>query len=167
MALFVFAAFVVLSIAAVMEAARHVRLEGRMRRGLPVWKEALSEGTVVFLAGLSEDVFDGHGRFIRKQNNNVLVQGIHIAERALVPYIGYIDLSAQEPRIQYLVPISVLPIVALLLIGVPSKANLALLGSTEKVIVEIVILLVLILPYFYQRWQILSFLSRKARVDCG
>ena len=125
----------------------------------------MSEGITAFLTGLSEDVFDGHGRFIRKQDDSVLAQGVHFTERAPIPYVAHIDLSAQEPQIQYRVPISALPIVALLLIGVPSKANLALLGSTERAIVEIAIVLILISSHFCQRGQILSFLSREVRVD--
>jgi hypothetical protein len=89
----VFAAFIVLSITAVIEVARHGRFEGKMKRGLPVWREVLPKDITAFLTDLSEDITDGHGRFIRKQNDIVLVQGIHLMKKALFPYVGYIDLS--------------------------------------------------------------------------
>ena len=65
------------AVAAIVEASRHTQYESKMKRGVPVWAESLPAGLRVALDQFGEDVLDRHGRFVRKQDNVVLVHGAY------------------------------------------------------------------------------------------
>jgi hypothetical protein len=95
----------------------HARYGGSMKRGVAVWSEKLPVDMKHFLRRLPGDVVDETGAFIRKEDNTVLVQYLPIKKwwrrRGVFEYVAYIDLRVREPKIQYRVPISPLPFVAL------------------------------------------------------
>ena len=92
----------------------HGRYGGRLKRGIKVWSEPVSEDVKHYLQRLPDDIVDYEtGAFIRKEQNVVLIQPYNIkrARRwwwlrhsSSSFYIGYIDLRVKEPRIQYRAP---------------------------------------------------------------
>jgi hypothetical protein len=128
-------------IPAFLEARRFIRYDGKMKRGLRIDAESLSKDMEDFLRRLSKDVVsDETSAFIKKRDQAVLVQPIpRFFYRNLgIWYVGYVDLSAEEPSIEYRMPISVAPYLAIfmgltllgLVIGPPGKTISAIIFIT-------------------------------------
>jgi hypothetical protein len=94
---------------AFVEAGRFIQYDGKTKRGLKVGASRLSSDMEHFLHHLSHDCFeDGTTAFIKKENRTVLIQPISgFFYRGFgIWYVGYVDLSQEEPRIEYRMPIS-------------------------------------------------------------
>jgi hypothetical protein len=92
------------------EARHFIRYDGKTKRGLKVSASRLSGSMEHFLRHLSRGCFeDGTSAFIKKADNTVLIQPIpRFFYRGFgVWYVGYVDLSQDDPRIEYRMPITV------------------------------------------------------------
>ena len=101
--------FALLLIIQAVEATRFIRYDGRMKRGLKVGAEPLPSEMEHFLRHLSNDITDHvTAVFIKKRGVAVLIQPVpRLYYRGFgVWYVGYVDLSAEQPRIEYRAPIS-------------------------------------------------------------
>jgi len=107
---------------AFVDAHYFIRYDGKTKRGLRVGSSRLSSDMENFLRNLLQDLFEeGTNAFIKKENWAVLIQPIpSFFYRSLgIWYVGYVDLSREEPRIEYRIPISatviLVPVVAIML----------------------------------------------------
>lgn len=92
----------------------HTRYVGRMKRGIPIGSEPLSSDMKRFFRRLHSDIVDEQtGAFIKKQENTILVQPSPtknlLGRNFLLRYIAYADLRIKEPKLEYRIPISVVP----------------------------------------------------------
>lgn len=109
--LFVIGASLALSVWSLYEQQRFNRFEGSIRRGVRVWAEPLTWEMRQFLENLPDSVRDER-RFVRKEGNEVLIgeeRGIWSyfwSRRNALRYVGYVNLSAPESRIELRTPLS-------------------------------------------------------------
>lgn len=78
--------------------------KGPLKRGVPVWREDLSEDMVQALRGVHWDIENVDG-FIRVDGHTRLVCARLSFYRTSWPYVGYVDLSAPRPKIEYRTPL--------------------------------------------------------------
>ena len=79
------------------------QFSGSMRRGIPIWRESLPQEIE---ESLRETLWDFHDKkgFIRVDGETRLVHAHHswMGQISLIwPYVAYIDLGAQRPKIEY------------------------------------------------------------------
>ena len=101
--------FALLLLIEAVEATRFIQYDGRMKRGLKIGADPLPSEMEYFLRHLSNDITDHVTvAFIKKRGAAVLIQPVpRLRFRGLgVWYVGYVDLSAEQPRIEYRAPIS-------------------------------------------------------------
>ena len=109
--LFIIGASLVLSLWGLVEQQRFNRFEGNIRRGVRLWAEPLAWETRQFLETLAGSVRDERW-FVRKEGSEVLVgeeRGFWSsfwARRNALRYVGYINLSSPESRIELRAPLS-------------------------------------------------------------
>jgi len=77
---------------------------GSLTRGVPVWREDLSDDLVQALRGVHWDLENIDG-FIRVDGQIRLVNARHSFYRTSWPYVGYVDLSVSRPKIEYRTPL--------------------------------------------------------------
>lgn len=109
--LFVIGVSLALSLWSLYEQQRFNRFEGNIRRGVRVWAEPLTWETRQFLETLGDSVRDGRW-FVRKEGHEVLIGeerniwSSFWSRRNALRYVGYINLSAPESRIELRAPLS-------------------------------------------------------------
>ena len=115
------ALFVLCIVLSVTEGIRFMGYDGKMKRGVRVGSQPLPEHIVRFLRRLSDDVCEDNG-FIRKSDNAVLIKpfaGFRFRKFGF-PYLAYIDLNREKPRLEHRVSISLVLwcfLIAILLLG--------------------------------------------------
>jgi hypothetical protein len=133
-----------------------------MKRGIKVWSESLPSDIELFLRSLSEDVFDLEtGAFIRKENGTVLVQYLPTnrwpTRRDAFPYVAYVDLRTERPRIQFRVPILPLPFF-IVFMGAIAWASFE---DTVALIMLLMMTLLLFISHLYQRKRLMEFIRER------
>lgn len=82
------------------EQRRLIRLQGPMKRGVLVWEEKLAPEMEGYLRRIKQTVVADHS-FIRVEKPLVLIRCPTPFLFNSWPYLGYVDFSEQEPRLQY------------------------------------------------------------------
>jgi len=105
-----------------------VRLDGRIKRGFKVWSKPIPEHLSKYLYSLHQNVVEyrkvGFSRvlsaFIRVENNEAIIQFRKPHWTSGLAYIGYIDLNAVNPQLEYrgsifgYIPILIVSVLAIL-----------------------------------------------------
>ena len=108
--------FALLLLIEAVEATRFIQYDGRMKRGLKIGADPLPSEMEYSLRHLSNDITDHVTvAFIKKRGAAVLIQPVPRLRYRGLWYVGYIDLSAEQPRIEYRAPISTLSLPAIIL----------------------------------------------------
>lgn len=113
--------FALLLIIHLVEATRFIQYDGRMKRGLKIAAEPLPSEMEYFLRHLSNDITDHvTAVFIKKRGVAVLIQPVPrlYGQGFGGWYVGYVDLSAEQPRIEYRAPISATLLLLAIMLGV-------------------------------------------------
>ena len=76
-----------------------IRFEGPLKRGVAIWNACLSDDEVQYLHRLTCDIETDAG-FFRVNGRAVLIRSSPPWHTAW-PFVGYIDLSAPKPKIEY------------------------------------------------------------------
>ena len=84
---------------------RMTRFSGSMKRGIPIWREYLPKNIEELLRYMSQDVENNDG-FIRIDGDLRLVSSHSWFFRTPWPYVGYIDLGVQSPKIECRAPVA-------------------------------------------------------------
>jgi hypothetical protein len=151
---------VALNIWSVVEYFTYIKFEGKIRRGIKTWSEPLPVDIKRFLRELPHSILSAKtGRFIKKQGNTVLIQGILVKPRwkcvRTTPCVAYIDLR-KKPKIEYRYPISTT-------LFWTTWTGMSICMSFVDTAAPIFVLLGLaglVVPTFFQRRQILNFVDR-------
>lgn len=99
------------------EQRRLINLSGPMKRGIRVWEESLPAGLEPRLRRLKKDIVLEHG-FIRVKDQRILVRRPSPFLFNSWPYVGYINLTEDEPHIQYRASLPALLTLALAVVSV-------------------------------------------------
>lgn len=86
---------------------QHVAPHGRLKRGVCIWKEVLPKEMEQYLRELSWDVHNERA-FIRVEGQERLIRGRQLSRwrwRTSWPYVDYIDLKEDQPKLQYRMPL--------------------------------------------------------------
>jgi len=157
----------------------HGRYGGRLKRGIKVWSEPVSEDVKHYLQRLPDDIVDYEtGAFIRKEQNVVLIQPFNIKRarrqwlwrKGISFYTGYIDLRVKEPRIQYRAPFFSFTLFFTTLTGFLATAFLAAFaegisfrGILILSFVTLILGLIFYIGHVVQRDSVLRFIKKKMR----
>ncbi len=79
---------------------RITRYGGSLKRGVPIWKEDLSEDMARALRRVLSDIHNDKG-FIQVHDKIMLVHARHSFYNTAWPYVAYIDLRVPNPKIEY------------------------------------------------------------------
>jgi hypothetical protein len=158
-------AWAVWAFGAAVEYDTHVKFEGKIKRGIRIWSEPLPVDIERFLRNLSRSILSTRtGRFIRKQDNAVLVQASRVRSWLRIwrwPCVAYIDLGNEEPRIEYRSPISITLFFAMLT-GIAIWVNFRTIAALIAVLIGPSMVVV---PMLFQRRQILDFVDRTMKAN--
>lgn len=108
-----FVAVLGLALWSLYEQSRFTRTEGNTKRGVMVWAEPISWETRDFLETLPPITRYNNG-FIRKQGREVLIAEersfwqTFLVRRRQWAYVGYVNLSAPDRRLEFRMPVSTL-----------------------------------------------------------
>jgi hypothetical protein len=124
---------------------RMTRFRGSMKRGIPIWRENLPKNIEVLLRDMWQEVENGAG-FIRMVGDLRLICSHSWFFGSPWPFVGYIDLSVQSPKIEY-------------------RAGIAgfLVLIPFFIVFSPFVFLVLLASYFAQRAGIYNFILHNAR----
>ena len=155
-------AWAIWALGATVEYDTHVKFEGKMKRGIRIWSEPLPVDVERFLRDLPRSILSTRtGRFVRKQADIVLIQGIRVQpwywrRWSGTPCVAYVDLHNEVPRIEYRDPIST-TLFSAILIGMAIWASFLYVTALIMVLIG---LLMFVVPFLIQRRQILGFIDR-------
>jgi hypothetical protein len=157
-------AYVVLIIWIAVEYYTYITFEGKVKRGIRTWSEPLPVDIERFLQELPRSILSAKtGRFIKKQGNTALIQGIRVKpwwkRVSNTPCVAYIDLCKEKPRIEYRNPISTV----LFLITWTGMSIYMSFADAAALIFVLIGLVGLVVPLLIQRRQIRGFVDRTMR----
>jgi hypothetical protein len=127
---------------------------GKIKRGVKVWSEPLSESMRTFLESLTEDIIEERQflfrkkvvGFIKVENGEVLIQYRRKSWSTSWPYVGYVNLRKANPVIEY-------------------RASLPMHLFLTPFIVSIVAIpfvgVLMVVNYLLERGAILSFIRKR------
>ena len=154
-------AYVVLIIWIAVEYYTYIKFEGKIKRGIRMRSEPLPNDVERFLQELPRSILSTKtGRFIKKQGNTVLIQGIRVRpwwrRVRTTPCVAYIDLRKEKPRIEYRYPISTT------LFWIVWTGTAICMSVVDAAVLVFVLmgLSAFVVPPFIQRRQILRFVDR-------
>ena len=127
---------------------RFIQPAGEMKRGIKVGSEMLSKDMASILRGLSTGILRTHRHaFIEKRDQVVLIQPINSIHRTYLGYlyVGVVDLSVKEPRIEYRISYST-SLWLIILVG--TLLSMVFNGSRTEAIRAIFVLLLMV-PVLY------------------
>lgn len=99
------------------EQRRLINLSGPMKRGVRIWEESLPSELEHPLRRLKKDIVLEHG-FIRVEDQHILVRRPSPFLFNSWPYVGYINLTQDRPRIQFRASLPALLTLALAVVSV-------------------------------------------------
>jgi len=155
--------FLVLWIVSVIEIFLLKSYKYRIRLGLRLWSETLSDGYKLFLLSLNNDIISNKTKFLQipeyiiKHNNIVKLYAKPDKPLLFVPIVAFINLHKFSPKISYHCPLLILiwlmpyfiiislPLIILLL---PSPADIY-----DLILITLIITLPLMLFYLYLNFR--------------
>ena len=106
-----FLPYIILSLFVIggIESYNLIRAEGKIKRGYRLWSKPLPDGALEYLSGLSREIveppikigFSKISSFIRVENGEAVISYRKPGWRTSWPYVGYVDLTALEPKLEY------------------------------------------------------------------
>lgn len=104
-----------------------IRVEGKIKRGYRLWSKPLPDGAFQYLTGLSNDIVEpptktGFSKvysFIRVEDREAIISYRKPNWRTSWPYVGYVDLTAPEPKLEYRIALALHILVLLLTYIIP------------------------------------------------
>ena len=138
-----------------------LKRDGKIKRGVFVWSEDLTPEMRTFFENLTGDIIEEEegsfwkaksGGFILVENREILIQYRKRNWRTAWPYVGYVNLEAKEPELEYRTSLPML---------------LFLLPFVVGILVNPAVLLVLIAFMGINHWNekntILNYVNQHAR----